>query len=76
VSDECGRCPHELGAHKMYLVRVEPFPMGIMLCPDCRCSSTWAAGPGRSDAERIRQTRTLVREQLIADGEPLPTSLQ
>lgn len=76
MNHDCGSCPHELGAHVMYLVRLEPFPMGFMLCPVCRCSSTWAAGPGRSDAERIHQTRELVREQLIADGAPLPTCLQ
>ena len=64
--------------HVLVMVREVPFPAGLIYCPTpgCACGSTWRAGVGRSTAAEIDQTRMLVRESLIRDGEPVPPWLR
>lgn len=72
----CPTCRHDHDAHVLVLVLTDPAPMGVMLCPECSCSSTWRANTRASTPSEVSETRCLVTERLLRDGYPLPECLR
>ena len=75
----CPTCQHDQADqddHVLIMVLTDPAPMGVMLCPECRCSSTWRANTAASTPDEILETRRLVTERLLRDGYPLPECLR
>jgi len=67
---------HSQDEHVLALVLTFPAAMGVMLCPDCHCGSTWRAGSQRSTPEEVAQTRQLVRAEPVRAGVDLPAFLR
>ncbi len=72
----CVHCNHRQDDHVLALVLEVPAPMGVMLCPDCPCASTWRANTRRSTPEEVIETRRLVRAELLRAGIELPEFLR
>lgn len=72
----CPTCKHDHDQHVLLMVLNFPAPMGIMLCPQCPCSSTWRANTTASTRDQVNETRRLVTERLLQDGYPLPECLR
>jgi hypothetical protein len=69
-------CGHSQDDHVLALVLKIPAPMGVMLCPDCPCGSTWRANTRRSTPEEVTETRRLVRAELLRFSIELPEFLR
>lgn len=69
-------CRHSQDDHVLALILTDPAPMGVMLCPDCLCGSTWRANTRQSTPAEIAETRRLVRRELLRSGIELPEFLR
>lgn len=72
--EHCSQCIHPLEHHLLLMVRREPWPMGLVICPfgDCPCHATWAAGSEPGSFEQIETTRRIIFETLTELGFRLP----